>query len=91
MMPPVLQAPRANEKVNLEIRYYGEKPGRYLLYDDDGETFDYEKGAYSWREIKVEKDKKGVLKATVSAPQKGKPNTIGNISWKYMTTAKEKK
>ncbi len=46
MMPPLLQSPKADEKVNLEIRYYGEKPGHYLLYDDDGETFNYEKGCF---------------------------------------------
>ena len=30
----------------LEIRHYGTKTGCYELYDDDGETFDYEKGEY---------------------------------------------
>jgi len=86
MMPPRLHAPKAGEKVDLEIRYYGEKPGKYELYDDDGETFDYENGAYSWREIRVE-NKKG----TISNPVKGKPNTIKNITWKFMTppTSKE--
>jgi alpha-glucosidase (family GH31 glycosyl hydrolase) len=80
MMPARLHAPKANEKVDIEIRYYGEKPGKYRLYDDDGETFNYEKGAYTWREIKVE-NKKG----TISAPVKGKPNTIKNVTWKFMT------
>jgi alpha-D-xyloside xylohydrolase len=86
MMPPWLHAPKAGEKVDLEIRYYGEKPGKYELYDDDGETFDYEKGAYSWREIRVEN-----RKGTISDPVKGKPNTIKNITWKFMTppTSKE--
>ena len=88
MMAARLQAPRAGEKVDLEIRYYGEKPGRYFLYDDDGETFNYEKGEYSWRELKVEKNKNGVLSGSISAAPKGKPNTIGNISWKFMTTKK---
>jgi alpha-glucosidase (family GH31 glycosyl hydrolase) len=85
MMPPRLQSPRPGEKVDLEIRYYGEEPGRYLLYDDDGETFNYEKGDYSWREIKVEKDKKGKLKGSIAAPVKSKPNTVGNVTWKFMT------
>ncbi len=80
MMTPLLHAPEAGEKVDVEIRYYGEKSGKYLLYDDDGETFNYEKGAYSWREIKVD-NKKGVI----SEPAPGKPNTIKNISWKFMT------
>jgi alpha-glucosidase (family GH31 glycosyl hydrolase) len=55
MMPARLHAPKAGEKVDLEIRYYGSKPGKYILYDDDGETFNYEKGEYSFREIKVGK------------------------------------
>ena len=86
MMPPRLQAPKAGEKVDLEIRYYGEQPGKYMLYDDDGETFNYEKGDFSWREIKVMKDKSGRLKGTISAAVKNKPNTVGNITWKFMTT-----
>jgi len=86
MMPARLQAPKAGEKVDLEVRHYGEKPGKYLLYDDDGETFNYEKGEYSWREIKVEKNKTGQWKGTISGPVKDKPNTIDNITWKFMTS-----
>jgi alpha-glucosidase (family GH31 glycosyl hydrolase) len=85
MMKPMLHAPVAGEKVDLTVRYYGEKPGKYMLYDDDGETYNYEKGDYSWREIKVEKDKAGKLKGTISAPVKGKPNTIGNVTFQFMT------
>ena len=51
-------------------------------------TYNYEKGEFSWREIKVEKDKKGKLKGTVSGPEKGKPNTIANITWNFMTKTK---
>jgi alpha-glucosidase (family GH31 glycosyl hydrolase) len=88
MMPARLQAPKAGEKVDLEIRFYGEKAGKYFLYDDDGETFNYEKGDYSWREIKVEKDKKQQWKGTISPPIKDKPNTVGNVTFKFMTKAK---
>lgn len=88
MMKPMLHAPVSGEKVDLTIRYYGEKPGKYMLYDDDGETYNYEKGDYSWREIKVEKDKGGKLKGTIAAPVKGKPNTVGNVSFQFMTPAK---
>ena len=70
MMPPFLHAPAAGQKIDLEIRYYGTKSGKYNLYDDDGETFDYEKGMYSWREIKVEPDKKGKPKGTISKSRK---------------------
>jgi alpha-glucosidase (family GH31 glycosyl hydrolase) len=88
MMKPMLHAPKAGENVDLEIRYYGEKPSQYKLYDDDGETFNYEKGEYSWREIKVQKDQNGKLKGTISDAAKGKPNTIGNITWTFMTKTK---
>src|SRR5690606_34066472 len=54
MMDARLHAPEAGEKVALEIRHYGEKPGYYRLYDDDGESYNYENGEYSWRDIKVE-------------------------------------
>lgn len=37
----------------LEIRYYGKKDGVFMLYDDDGESFDYEKGMYTLTEISV--------------------------------------
>jgi alpha-glucosidase (family GH31 glycosyl hydrolase) len=85
MMASRLQAPKAGEKVDIEIRFYGEKPGRYLLYDDDGETFNYEKGEYTWREIRVEKNANGTLAGTISPAVNGKPNTIGNVTWKFMT------
>lgn len=85
MMEPRLHAPAAGEKVNLEIRHYGKADGTYRLYDDDGETFNYENGDYSWREIKVERQKNGKLKGTISKPEKGKPNSFNEITWKFMT------
>jgi alpha-glucosidase (family GH31 glycosyl hydrolase) len=85
MMPALMHAPKKGELVDIDIRHYGHKPGKYNLYDDDGETFNYEKGEYTWREIKVEKDKKGNWKGFISTVEKGKPNTIGKVSWKFMT------
>lgn len=85
MMPAMVHAPKAGEKVDLEIRYYGTKPGKYILYDDDGETFNYEKGEYSFREINVTKNGSGNFTGTISDAIKGKPNTVGNVTWKFMT------
>ena len=85
MMKPLLHAPSAGQKYDLEIRYYGYAPGFYRLYDDDGETFDYEKGIYSWREIRVTADRKGKLTGTVSKAGKGKPDNIGQVEWKFMS------
>ena len=81
MMEARLHAPKAGEKVNLIIRHYGQKDGTFLLYDDDGETFNYENGAYSWREIKVTRQKNGKMKGSIAKPEKGKPDTVGNVTW----------
>ncbi len=85
MMEARLHAPAAGEKVNLEIRHYGKADGKYRLYDDDGETFDYEKGDYSWRDIEVTRGKDGKLKGSISKPERGKPDNVGKVTWKFMT------
>lgn len=85
MMKPVLHTTSSGQKYNLEIRYYGSAAGFYRLYDDDGETFDYEKGIYSWRDIVIMTDKKGKIRGTVSKAEKGKPNNIGEVTWRFMT------
>lgn len=85
LMKPMLHAPKAGEKVDIEIRHYGTKPGSYRLYDDDGETFNYEKGDYGWRTIRVEKGNDGKLKGSISAPVNGKPDNVGNVMWTFMT------
>jgi alpha-D-xyloside xylohydrolase len=85
MMKPLLHAPAAGEIYDLEIRHYGTIKGSYMLYDDDGETFDYEKGIYSWRKISVEPDRKGKLKGSISKAEKGKPDNIGNVTWRFMS------
>ncbi len=80
----LLHAAKKGEKTNIEFRHYGEKNGLYNLYDDDGETFDYEKGSYSWRTVKMEKNKKGEWVGSISSPEKDKPNTVGIVSYKHM-------
>jgi alpha-glucosidase (family GH31 glycosyl hydrolase) len=43
----------------LEIRHYGRAAGTFDLYEDDGKTFDYEKGEYRIRRLTVSPDAKG--------------------------------
>ena len=85
LMPAMMHAPAAGQKVDLEIRYYGILPGSYQLYDDDGETFDYEKGSFSWRKITLAPDKKGKMQGVISKAEKGKPDNLGKVTWKFMT------
>lgn len=85
MIPARLHAPKAGEIVPLEVRYYGSKQGLYRLYDDDGETFNYEKGQYSFRDIRVTKQANGQISGTISEPEPGKPNTVGAVTFRQMT------
>ena len=84
-MNAMLHTPSHGEKFDLEIRHYGKANSTYYLYDDDGETFNYEKGEYSWRKIEVKRNKKGKLMGTISKAEKGKPDNIGNVTWEFMT------
>jgi len=85
MMAPLLHTPKAGDIIDLEIRHYGTKANSYRLYDDDGETFDYEKGDYAWRTLTVKTDKKNNLAGDISKPEKNKPNHIGKVRWVFMT------
>lgn len=85
MMASRLHAPLANDKVDLTIRHYGEKEGNYQLYDDDGVSFDYEKGMYAWRRVLVKKNTQGQLAGEIARPQLGMPNTFGTVHFEFMT------
>lgn len=85
LMESLLHAPTAGQKMNLEIRHYGKADGFYRFYDDDGETYDYERGEYTWRDIRVTRDRKGQLKGSISKAERGKPDNIGTVNWRFMT------
>ncbi|MBJ6368786.1 TIM-barrel domain-containing protein [Snuella sedimenti] len=80
------RAPRTDEKMDLTIRHYGDIEGQFTLYDDDGVSFDFEKGQFSQVEIKVKKDKSGQFKGHILKPEKGKPYGYNKkVVWEYMT------
>lgn len=85
MMAARLHTPARGEQVDIEVRHYGQSSGTYQLYDDDGETFDYEQGSYSWRTITVTVDAKGRPHGSVSKPVSGKPCTVRKVTFRYMT------
>jgi len=85
MYEPTTSVPKAAEKRDLIVRFYGTKEASYQLYDDDGETFDYEKGVFSWREIRVATGKNGRMKGTISKAEKSKPDNIGIVKFQWMT------
>ena len=83
MMPAVSKI--GTEKLPVEIRYYGFKESSYNLYDDDGVSFDYEKGKFTRITLSVAKDKKGVLKGNVRIPKDNMIWSYSNFTWKFMT------
>jgi alpha-D-xyloside xylohydrolase len=68
----------------LEVRHYGTKDGSYQLYDDDGETFDYEKGISSRQELRVVREN-GKLKGEALAPKGPWKSRFTTFTWRFMT------
>lgn len=78
-------APAAGEVVPLEVRHYGEAAGRLAVYDDDGETFDFERGEFSWTELVVRRDADGALRGQVTPDRNGRRWSYGDVTWAFMT------
>ena len=81
-----LYAPRADEIVALEVRHYGDRPGTISVYDDDGETFDYERGERSWTRLAVERGASGESRGTITPDPSGKRWRYSDVKWTFMTT-----
>jgi alpha-glucosidase (family GH31 glycosyl hydrolase) len=79
-----LYAPGPDEALALEVRHYGEKPGAFLVYDDDGETFDYERGERTWTRVSAARDASGAWKGTVTPDPNGKRWRYSDVTWTFM-------
>jgi uncharacterized protein DUF5110 len=63
----------------------GEQPGSISVYDDDGETFDYERGERSWTRLSVARDAGGAWKGRVEPDPNGKRWRYSDVTWVFMT------
>lgn len=91
MIAPQRQAPTASQVLPLIVRHYGKAPGSFVLYDDDGVSFDFEKGAYSFTKLSVTKDNDGNYGGLMSEPQSGKPfGYQTKPNWVFMTKSENK-
>jgi len=68
----------------IEVRHYGTKENTYLLYNDDGVSYDYEKGEYTLIELKVKMEKSGNLIGS-SRPLTNNKFNYGAVTWRWMT------
>lgn len=65
----------------LIIRHYGPGEGRGLLYEDDGETFDYEKGHYAWERLTTPAIG---LTGAIERTEGNYPSAFRKITWKHI-------
>lgn len=84
LIPKRLHTPRNGEILPLEIRHYGTSEGTFLLYDDDGETYGYENGEYSWTQLSVVETQDGKLQGQVKRLDDHVYN-YGKAEWVFMT------
>ena len=63
----------------LEIRVFGTAAGKFILYDDDGTTFNFEKGDYTTKMLKVENGK-----GNIEDLHHSENWSFGEVSWKFM-------
>jgi alpha-D-xyloside xylohydrolase len=85
LIPERQWAPGRDEVLPLEVRHYGERPGKLRLYDDDGETFDYERGEYSWTLLRVMGNARGERRGEVTPDARGKRWRYSEVTWTFMT------
>lgn len=69
----------------LEIRYYGSRPGSYSLYDDDGTTYDYEKGEFVRISIQVSPGPDGRPAGRLVMPDEPRSWSFSDFTFRYMT------
>lgn len=80
MMPAIRQTSEWKENTPLEIRVYGKAKGEFVLYDDDGKTFDFEKGDYTTKLLKVEN---GI--GSIEDIKSSDNWVYGDVEWKFMS------
>jgi len=82
VIPMLTKAINQTEKAYghpLEVRVYGKTGGQCTLYEDDGKSFNYEKGQYRTRRLLVKKDPSGSFKLTEEILKEDGPVMFGPI------------
>ena len=86
---PMLKDPANRTKdiigAELEIRHYGKTDATCSLYEDDGETFGFEKGLYNLRKFSVEKRPNGTFKFSETLVREKSKPMFGTATLRPMT------
>lgn len=73
------------DPATVEIRHYGHADGHFRLYDDDGETFDFERGCHAWIELRAERGTDNTLHGQERRADGQSPFIYKSFRWKFMT------
>ena len=85
MMKQIKNTREWKKNTNLEVRVYGNKTNEFVMYDDDGKTFDYEKGNYSQKSFKTS-IKDGKLSGSVEDVKSEGNWSYGKINWNFISS-----
>jgi len=77
---PQMRAGRLAKDTKLIVRHYGAAAGKALLYDDDGETFDYEKGKFAWYEL----TSPGGVTGSMTKREGDWVGSYGGVEWRHV-------
>ena len=84
MIKPVANPDQIKQGTELILQHYGDKAGVCKIYDDNGKTFDYQNGDFSWTTFKAIKTANGFKGNKGVTVGKYKP-FFGEVKWKFMT------
>lgn len=85
MVPETNRISRIEDSCPLEVLHYGTLPSATVLYDDDGVTYDFEKGRFCWQVLQVTRSGKGEFRGSCSDPKGQYRPRYGEIRWIFMT------
>lgn len=88
MMPALSHVPPQGMQVPLELVHFGTEAGEGHLYDDDGETFDYEDGTCAWFKGIVKLNPEGTFTGELLGSSEGL-RSYNEISWRFAQTRLE--
>ncbi|MEF3305977.1 TIM-barrel domain-containing protein [Paenibacillus sp. GYB003] len=84
-IPALPSVPAAGETTPLTFVHFGEADGECRLYDDDGETFDYEAGRCGWWTARVTRKPDGGYAGELTGPD-GAAFSYREAGWTFART-----
>ncbi|NOU64223.1 DUF5110 domain-containing protein [Paenibacillus sp. LMG 31461] len=82
MMPALSHVPPLGTQVPLELIHFGDAAGEGNLYDDDGESFDYEAGVCGLWKATVIQHTDGSYEGQLTGPTE-KPQAYSTVTWRF--------